>query len=366
MIDTIASPTLEDVLAPREDGPVWRRDVVVLLPLILLAVVLLPGWGGRDYVLRMLLSPTMLIALAMLTALRVGVVDLSVWVVADLAALVSCALLLRGVAPATAMAAALGVGTAVGAVNALLTVRLRVASPAATLAVAIALMLVLRLAVRDGLSLSPTEQSAPLSPHDSSMLLAAFAYVLVLVGMTLTSVTRADNHLPRGWKILLVSCVAAAIAAAAGICSLIDTSTATVPWLPIDELRTPAAAVLAGGAMFAGKRRGAMGAMCLLPALLIATVWLLKTYPIWLGGYYLHVGGLVVMAIGSQVLLKRSLDTPGRLSRTCAAAAVVGMLLAALTARTSDPGVEVLLAVAGGVVFLLAVVAAVPLTRRRT
>ncbi|MFW6065403.1 MAG: ABC transporter permease subunit [Planctomycetota bacterium] len=336
----------------------------MLVPLILLAVVLLPGWGGHDYVLRLLLSPTMLAGLAMLTALRVGVVDLSVWVVADFAALITCALLLRGVDPATAMAAALATGAAVGAVNALLTVCLRVASPASTLAVAIALMLVLRIAVGEELALPTTDRSTALSPYDASIVLATMTYVLVLVGITLISVTRAGKHLTRNWKILLVSCVAAAIASAAGICGLIDTSRATVPWMPVGELRIPAAALLAGSAIFAGKRGGTTSVLCLPPALLIATVWLLNTYPLWLGGYYLHVGGLVIMTIGSQALLKRSLDTPRLLSSICSAAAIFGMLLVALTARTTAPGIEALLTAAGWAIFILAVVAAVLSPRR--
>lgn len=359
MTDTEATPIFEDMLAPGEDGPVWRRDVAVLAPLILLAVVLLPGWAGRDYVLRLLLSPAMLTALAMLTAMRLGVVDLSVWVVADLSAVITTWLLLHGVTPAIAMAIALSAGAAVGAINALLTVRLRIASPASTLVVAILIVLSLRWTIASELSLPQTVQGGPVSPYDASIMLAAMVYALVLAAMTMTSIVRPHAGVGRGWALLAVTCASGVIASAGGVCRLIDTSRATVPFLPVGELRVAAAAVLAGAAILAGKRRGAMSALCLLPALLVATVWLLETTPWWVGGYYLHVGGLLVLAIGSQVLLKRALDRPTRLARACAAMALAGMVLIALTARFDTPFVEIVLTVVGWTAFIAATVMAV-------
>lgn len=370
MPETDQLPILESNLAPREDGPVWRRDLAVLIPLVLLAAVLLPvlllsdwsdfDWSDLDYPRRLIMSPSMLLAVAMLVALRAGAVDLSVWLVADLAGVLTAWMVLRGHPPEAALLTALAAGAVVGVVNAMLVTRLRVASPAATLAVAIVIMLVLRPAFGEGeLRLPPTDGSSALLPYDATVFVAAMVYVLVLASVTVAAMARLGRRLTKPRGLFCAMCASGVIAAAGGICRLIDTSAASVATMPIGELRIPTAAVLAGGAMLAGTRRGTMSLLCLLPAMLVTTVWLLETPPWWVRGYYLHVAGLIVLAVGVQVLLKRAFETPGVILRVSAFTAVAGMTLIAVSGRTNSHPMETALAIAGWALFIQAVIIAI-------
>jgi hypothetical protein len=350
-------PTLEEKLAPRDDGLAPQRDVPVVGLLVLLALVLVPGWAGREYTRRMLLSSEMLLALAFLLALRWGAVDLSVWMVSDLAAALATWLLGHGYPADVAIAASLLTGAAVGALNGLVVARLRGPAPLVTLVTAVVVMFGLRAAVgHGGLSLPDANAPRLLTPFDPTMSAALLAYVLVLLVLMVLSVSRVGRDIGRRWGLALALTASGLVSAAGGICWLVDHSSAPVASVPIGELRVPAAAVLAGGALLAGPRRAVLSVLCLLPALLVATVWRQQAAAAWAGGYFLHVGGLLVMAVGCHVMLKSALTPSARWTAWLwALMAVGGLLLVALTARSDVPGERTLLAAAGGGVFLAAV-----------
>jgi hypothetical protein len=188
------------------------------------------------------------------------------------------------------------------------------------------------------------------------MSLAVLVYIHVLLVLVVLSFKRTRARTGSRWGVLAALAGSGLVSAASGICWLIDRSSAPVASVPIGELRVPAAAVLAGGLLLAGPRRSVMAALCLLPALLVATVWRQQAAALWAGGYFLHVGGLLVMVAGCHVLLKAAWTRPTRWTAWLwAAAGVGGLLLFALTIRSDIPSSRALLAVAGGAAFLLGV-----------
>ena len=281
---------LDDILIPATDRPILWLDAAAMAPLAVVLMILLPGWvqTGETYltdVSGQMSSPLMLIALGMAVAFRVGAIDLSGWMIAAAGGLVAAGLIGQGLSPMVAFAVAAGVGAAIGAVNGLLVVAGRLPSLIVTAGVAglawgaMALLPMDQLTVPDRtfghwLILLPARnaeggipESLPLGVTRMIIVLGAFSLVIAaLVAGKHTRVSLARQR----WSALAAS---GALAGVAGACGLLDHSRAVVPSLPVNDLRPPAAALLAGALLLAGPGRTPVAALLIPIALLGATIW---------------------------------------------------------------------------------------------
>lgn len=126
-----------------------------------------------------------------------------------------------------------------------------------------------------------------------------------LVRLSLSPV--GSGHLSRpGPSLVLAMCVSGSLCAIGGVASLMDQSVAPVIRWPIEDLRIPLAAIIAGGAFWAGSGRSLLAGACLPTALLIAMVWWENGPQFTLGGYELQMVLLGVMVIVTQMALARA------------------------------------------------------------
>jgi ribose/xylose/arabinose/galactoside ABC-type transport system permease subunit len=135
---------------------------------------------------------------------------------------------------------------------------------------------------------------------------AGFAAVIAaLVRVALSPV--AANRLSRpGPSLVLAMCVSGALCAIGGVVALMDQGVAPVIKWPIDDLRIPFAAIIAGGAFWAGAGRGLLAGACLPTALLMAVVWWENGPQFTLGGYELQMVLLGVMVVVTQMAIARA------------------------------------------------------------
>ena len=362
-------PWFEDRLAPRAGGPDDRsRDLVGMGLLAAVAVVLFPAWGADSDryltdVAGQMASIYLLLALGFLLALRCGAIDLSVWVVSALAGLVSAWLINRGVSAAWSLAAGAGAGLVVGAVNGALTVWARVPSVLATLLTAAAAMWALQSAFpgravtipdrtfvrwhvvwpfdrREGRNSPSADRNGPAEPPGmpllmTRMVLVAGTYAAAM--LALLAACRRDRW-DRRRSLFAALCASGALAGAGGAFWLIDQGQTPVPTRLVDDLRVPAAAVLAGGAMLTGKGRALLAGACLPAALLLATIWRVQVWNLSYQGYALQM--LVLIGMTLLVQFAGSSATFARRRRAWAVAGAVlaaaGLLVVAQSAGASS------------------------------
>ena len=293
------------------------RHWLGLAIIVALTVILLPAWGlnsglfpddaveryGRvtgvfDRLLGQLVSFYLLPAMGFWLALRRGAVDLSVWAVSGLGGVAAAVLINAGVPMGAAFGAAILVGLAVGALNGYVAAFTRLSSPAFTLLVAAVIVGALGLLTADrsvsvddaqfGWWQEPGADDGEIvaDPADRSreekltapkvrMLLIACVYsfgMVVLLGWGIFSRRRhwADHDRAGRFAALAAS---GALAAAGGAFWLIDQGSAPVPTRLIGDLRIPAAALLAGGALWVGPGRALLSGLFLPVALLLAAAW---------------------------------------------------------------------------------------------
>jgi hypothetical protein len=390
---------LEDKLSPPAEVPSWPRDLFGMGLIAALAAVLWQAWHVPDDqfvtgVAGQMASFYLLPALGFCLALRCGAVDLSVWVAASLGGVVAASYVNAGTDPAWAFAAAAAAGLGLGLINAAAVALARLPSPAVTLVTAMIALGALQAHVdarhaaarpangpprthpdgrvlsappggayarRRAVAVPPTtfdgwhlvetaaeadageadvpadearQQWYPLSV--TRMLIIAVCHGAVM--LALLAADAAGRHGARAGARLsrfAALCTSGAVCGLAGACWLIEHNSAPVLSLPVRDLRVPAAALLAGGAFFAGGGRALLAGLALPVAVMLATAWRVEVW-VWdleLHGYQLQSLHLAAMVLLAQLAMARLLSR--RRHPLLALAAVVlaagGLLLTAAT-----------------------------------
>lgn len=268
----------------------WSRDVLSVALLLILASVLIPAWDIArvdllQTVIGHMVSFLLLPALGFLLALRCGAIDLSVWVTSAVAGVVAAVLISRGMAPPLAFAAGAGVGLGIGLINAVGVGLCGLPSLIVTFVVAHAAIWIVGAAVV-GRSVSVPELAFQgwLSWHSSPMLavrvlVVAFVYLSALLGLLMIdyAVWRGIDF-PRRASLFAAMAASGLLSGIGGVLWLLDNSRAPAPTRLIDDLRIPAAAILAGGLFLGRKGRELLAAISLPAAMLITTIWRQKAW----------------------------------------------------------------------------------------
>jgi galactofuranose transport system permease protein len=370
--------SLEDKLRPPKIDAPGRRDLMGLAVLAALAVVLLPVWtAGRtraEYMPEAAIvmgSHYLLPALGFLLALRVGAIDLSVWVCAAAGGLVAAATINAGQPVAVAGLAGVGAGLAIGVLNGLLVAFARVPSVVATLLVGLAVMWAMlavlpqrHLAVPpgtfdtwriehqvqilqdagDGKGAKPTVMKE-LFPLSVTRLLIVVGMFLVLVaGLYGVSLLRRSGvDIPRRWQIVGALSASGFLAAAGGACWLIEHGQAPAATRPIGDLRILAAALLAGGLYHAGRTRTLLTTAALPLALLIATVWRQEVWNLPAEGWALQLAILAGMLVVTHLAMAAAAGGARKARAMFAIAAALtagGLIVVAGSARGGSPEIK--------------------------
>ena len=353
--------SLEDTLTSAGKPTNARLDAMVIAPLILLTVMLLPGWSAPQEtymtdVAGQVASPRLLMALAMLLALRVGAIDLSVWVVTAGGSLLAAGLIGRGVRPAVAFGLAAVAGAVVGAINGTLVTRAKLPSPVATMLVALAVMGGCWLAVPPGGIAIPDDTfsdwlmtTSIVESNDTGVeIRTEVPYPLMITRTIIISAVYALTlaallpwrrwPLPVKWRRTLALTGAGALAALAGACWLMDFGRAAVPIRPIGDLRIPAAALLAGSAILAGPGRTLMVGAALPVALLAGTMWRQEVWTLGAWGYEWHVAVLIGLTLLVHLTATRVGVWLG--SRRLIAGIAYALVLIAIALLAADPLID--------------------------
>ena len=406
--------TSEYKLVPAQHPRSWLAEAVWLSMLLLLLVLLVGGQGmsGSDRyfydAIGQMTNYFMPAALAMLMAMRCGVIDLSVWMSWSAGSVVAACILHAALSgqgegevhagywPVLAFAASAAAGAAIGGLNALLVRVPKFPAVAATAVTALAVWLVLQVAAPAGridvhprafdawhVSISQEtpqagsqEDSNTEPPPSKTALPLAITRMLfsaILFAVVMTFLMVAYSHLghqeekeidfrtmPHARTAALVS--GGFISALGGALWLLENSHATVPRLPVHDLRIPVAAVLAGGILLAGRGRTMLAAVSLPAAMLVATQWYVLGWDLNTHGMALHPLVLLAMAILASLSLRVFARRGGILATASAACSVLAVLVLAWsavaeTARLTDAGQWIAVALASAGAVLLKVTA---------
>lgn len=316
---------LEDKLRPPLPADPWSRDVLSIALLLILASVLLPAWHiARDNFLPMvaanMASILVLPALGFLLVLRCGAIDLSVWVVSGIGGMVAASLISRGCGVPLGFAAGLAAGLGIGLANAALVALPGLPSPVVTLATGMAGVWIAgsMLPGRD-VQIPDWVFSGVVAWHSAPLLAARVLAVAIVYASALAGLMAVDVAVWRGVVFPRRVCLFAALAAsgllsaAGGVFWLFENTRAPVPTRLIDDLRIPAAAILAGGLFLGRKGRELLAGMNLPAALLICTIWRQEAWHLPAPGYGLALQMLVLtgMTLGVHLAFGRYLDAAG-------------------------------------------------------
>lgn len=335
---------LELLLRPQSHKVFWQRDLFTVGLLLALAMVLLPGYGahGDRYLsdaIGQIASVWLLPSLGFLLALRAGVIDMSVWIVFSLGSVTAAIAMAAGIGPGQSMAIGVAAGAGMGIVNGTLAAWSPLPGAVVTLLTAVCVMLLMQrfVPVRQVLleahlfddwhlsSRSPEGLlSLPLSL--TRMLLVVGVYGLLLLNIAFVSRIRISGGTARLG--IFISLLASGImAAAGGSLWLIDNFAANVPTRAVDDLRVPAAAVLAGAMLLTGHRRTLLCALYLAPAMLLTTAWRQQVLLVPHEGYSLQMLPLLVGAVIIALAFRVMGSKPGAKSK---AGAAIGLATAGL------------------------------------
>ena len=281
---------LEEKLRPPLPRDPWSRDLLSVALLLILASVLVPAWRIAEVnflhmVIGQMADYLLLPALAFLLALRCGAIDLSVWTASGVGGVVDALLVADGAPVPLAFAGGAGAGLALGVANAVLVGVAGLPSLAVTGATAAGVIWAVGryVPVRE-VAIPDLFYLGGLSWHSSPVL--AFrvltvtgVYLSVLLGLLMIdyAVWRGVRF-PRAVSLFAALAAGGMISGLGGALWLLDHNATPVPTRLIDDLRIPAAAILAGG-LFLGRRgRELLAGMSLPAALLIATIWRQKAW----------------------------------------------------------------------------------------
>ena len=372
----------EHNIVPRERARSYLAEVVHTAMLLAMLLMLWHGAGVEGYdryfydVIGQLVGCFMPAALAMLLAMRCGVLDVSVWMSWSAGSVLAAAILRAALPgegevhaggwPWLAFAAAAGCGAAIGGVNALLS---RIPRLPAVVATAVTALLVWGL-----LHAVTTEREIPVHPRTfdawhletdvpveteddgnesadvmtacaplavTRMLAVALMLSAVLLAMLLRVGRSANASLdptPPPWVRAVALVAGGTVAALGGALWLLEHNTAAVPRLPVHDLRIPVAVVLAGGLVLAGKGRSLLTVLYLPLAMLVTTLWYLDGWDLNARGYAFHL--LVMLAAAVTVSLSlRAFALWGtatlKLAAACAVASTLLLVVPTLTNSVS-------------------------------
>ena len=144
--------------------------------------------------------------------------------------------------------------------------------------------------------------------------------------------------LPVTWRRTLALTGAGALAAVAGACWLMDFGRAAVPDRPIGDLRIPAAALLAGGAILAGPGRTLIVGAALPVALLATTMWRQEVWALGAWGFERQVGVLIGLTLLVHLTATRVGVWLG--SRRLIAGIAYALVLIAIALLAADPLID--------------------------
>ncbi|MCJ7544197.1 MAG: hypothetical protein MUP47_06465 [Phycisphaerae bacterium] len=361
----------EDKLRPKVVASPWRRDLLAMAVLAVLAATLLPGWvadigplfgpgGGTEDTARVsniaqylanipgqMASFYLPLAMGFALALRCGAVDLSVWAVAGAGGVVAARLMNLHLSVPVAFAAAAAAGAIFGALQGVLVARANLPSILVTALGAIGLTLLVgtwtgRAPVAVAGDRFAALRNAMPSPPIlmGRMVIVAALYGAAMLALMIADGTPRRRPRPDRRRELTGALTASgALAALGGACWLIDHPSAPVLSWPIGDLRIASAAVLAGAALLGGRGRTVLVGLLLPVALLTATVWRQKV-PLasWHGA---PLGGLVLvcLVIAAQMAIDNALSWRQRgkwLAAGALAMQVAGMALLAATGTIED------------------------------
>jgi len=287
--------------------PYWR-DVLSVALLLILASVLIPSWDmARDTLLSMvaahMASSLLLGALGFLLALRCGALDLSVWVAAGLGGVVAAALINSGVGVWPSFAVAGAAGLAVGLLNGALVGLVGLPSPLVTAVTGMGVVWLLAWLIPGRQITVPEQAFDAYFRHVSGVLAVRVMMVSVVYLATVVVLVVVDwtvwmgTEFPRRLSLTAALAASGLLAALGGAAFLIDNGLAPVPTRLIDDLRVPAAALLAGG-LFLGRRgRELLAGLSLPSALLICTIWRQKAWNLPAPGLGWELQMLVLMGM---------------------------------------------------------------------
>jgi len=305
--------------------------VAALVPLALMLGVLLPGWIAPEEtyvtdVSAQVGSPLLLMGVGLALAMRAGVIDLSVWMLAVAGGLIGAVPIAVGAPFVVGLVAAVAFGAAVGVVSGWLVRRTGLASIWVTGGVGAVLFAVLAFVPAGGVEVPDDSFRALLVPAIGGVSpldgMAERAVLPLVAGRTILIVgiyaaVMAMVLIGRNISIGVVSrrrlalVVSGALAALAGACGLIDHGRTASAVLPVGDVRPLAAALLAGAPVLAGKGRALLVGLVVPLGLLGATVWGQRVWMLPAHGIEWHAIGLVCLATATAVSVRFLRDRRG-------------------------------------------------------
>lgn len=384
--------------ALRPDEPLDGRVHVPLLPvpgavtlLVGLCAIVVSAWisvAGAAYfvgfdgevatpvwtdVRAALFSPLLPAAMAMLLALRFGVLDLSVWGQATWGGILTWLLASRGAGAGAGLLAAIGFGAAVGlGQGAMLRVRplpgwLRTL---VTLAVGW-LLTALAWAVFTAADLQrvPWAELGALAGTNAQYLVTILLYIAALAMLLGRSVRR--RHMARSTRaaapptrrsaqFVVAMAAGGALAGGAGACAWLSQNVYGVHWLPVGDLRVLVAAILCGAWSLRWRGSTLLTGLLLPVAMVVATAW---WQMVWDVGPLLRVIPqidvnllvLLMLALGAQWVQGTVRRQPAPLQIAGAWLAWAGVLVGGLGAWWPLSPAATTARLAGGAVWLVGV-----------
>jgi len=323
--------SLEQRIRPAPTARPWLRELLGAWLLIAVTLVMLASWGVDEQrhlkdVVGEMYSFYLMLAVAFTVALRQGAVDLSIWATAALGGVIAAATGHAGGGPGIAFLASGLVGCCVGALNGLVVTKGRVPSLVVTFISGLAVAWALRAAFETDVYRAPDGMFStwlamiPAGFRDASWPWSGrppfvLRIVLVIVIYTAVNVAAlaiyvagpvfAGRSRKHRQALLLCGSLAAsgALAGLAGAVWLAERGSTPVPSRVLGDLRVPAAALLAGACLFAGRGRALLALVALGPATLAATVWRVEVAHLSVGPFHLQVVLLLGMTIVAQLAI---------------------------------------------------------------
>lgn len=365
--------------------------------IIVLAVILLPSWGIEwgifiptnvdperieqvrdvfDDVMNQMASCYLLAALGFCLVLRCGMIDLSIWSVSGLSGVLAALLINAGIGPVAAFATAISAGLAIGALNGFLATRTRIPSFIITLVTAALTMWLAQslaaertvdvdestfgrwhIRVEAKVSTDGNEKTKAntkdssatgktvtnyrmCSPAVTRMLLVGVGYSLTMIIILIWGMAERHRRMnPGRWRVFFAMAASGALAAASGALWMIDHNSAPAPERIVGDLRIPAAALLAGGALLIGPGRTLLVGLFLPISLLLVTIWRQEVLPLNFlqgFGYATQTALLAAMVLTIYAGFTGLLQSRGKMRAiyiACFVTAVCGIILTAMQTR---------------------------------